>query len=80
MNQLDLVTVALGNVYRLGHKPLLGFALKCTLALAAAVGMADIHRFLLLGYQAIQPVRDIERFLDTVYTREKERLDRIYTT
>jgi hypothetical protein len=80
VNQLDLVTVALGNVHRLGHKPLLGFALKRTHALAAAVGMADIHRFLLRGYQAIQPVRDIERFLDTVYTREKERLDRIYTT
>jgi hypothetical protein len=80
VTQIDLVIVALGNVHRLGRKPVLGFALKRTHALAAAVGMADIHRFLLLGYQAIQPVRDIARFLDTVYTREKGRLDRIYTT
>jgi hypothetical protein len=40
--------------------------------------MGDIHRFLRHGYQAIQPVRDITRFLDTIDTREKARLDRIY--
>ena len=78
--QLDLVIVALRNVHQLSHKPLLGFALKRTHALAEAVGMADIHRFLLLGYQAIQPVRDMARFLDTVYAREKARLDRIYAS
>ena len=80
MTQLDLVIVALGNVHRLSRKPLLGFALKRSHALASAVGMGDIHRFLLLGYQAIQPVRDMARFLDTVYTREKTRLDRIYAS
>jgi hypothetical protein len=76
--QIDLVIVALGNVHRLGHKKLLGLALQSTQALAHAVGMGDIHRFLRLGYQAIQPVHDIGRFLDTIETREKQRLDRIY--
>jgi hypothetical protein len=76
--QIDLAIGALANVHRLGRKRLLGVALQSTHALAHAVGMGDIHRFLRLGYQAIQPVRDITRFLTTIETREKERLDRIY--
>jgi hypothetical protein len=76
--QIDLVIATLSNVHRLGHKKLLGLALQSTQALAHAVGMGDIHRFLRLGYQAIQPVREIGRFLDTIETREKQRLDRIY--
>jgi hypothetical protein len=78
VRQIELVIVALGNVHRLGRKKLLGLALQSTNGLAHAVGMGDIHRFLRLGYQAIQPVRDITRFLDTIDTREKARLDRIY--
>jgi hypothetical protein len=76
--QIELVIVALGNVYQLGRKRLLGLALQSTHVLAHAVGMGEIHRFLRLGYQAIQPVRDISRFLDTIETRERARLDRIY--
>jgi hypothetical protein len=78
VRQIDLVIVTLSNVHRLGRKRILGIALQSTHVLAHAVGMGDIHRFLRLGYQAIQPVRDIQRFLDTIKTREKERLDRIY--
>jgi hypothetical protein len=78
MKQIDLVIVALDNVYRLGRKRLLGVALQSTHAVAHALGMGDLHRFLKQGYQAIQPVRDITRFLTTIETREKARLDRIY--
>jgi hypothetical protein len=78
VRQIELVIGALGNVHRLGRKKLLGLALQGTHGLAHAVGMGDIHRFLRLGYQAIQPVRDIARFLDTINTRETARLDRIY--
>ena len=78
VRQIDLVIVALSNVHRLGRKKLLGLALQSTHILAHAVGMGDIHQFLWLGYKAIQPVRDITRFLDTIERREKERLDRIY--
>jgi hypothetical protein len=78
VRQIDLVIVALSNVHQLGRKRLLGLALQSTQVQAHAVGMGAIHRFLRLGYQAIQPVRDINRFLDTIETREKARLDRIY--
>jgi len=47
-------------------------------SLAQAVGMTDFHRILCLGYQAIQPVRDIQRFVETILLREQDRLDRIY--
>ena len=76
--QIELVSAALYNVYRLTRKPLVGSALRRTQGLAHTVGMADIHRFLYLGYQAIQPVRDIHRFVETVCMRERDRLERIY--
>lgn len=76
--QLQLVRDALYNVYRLARKPLLNAALSRTYGMAQTVGMADIHRFLLAGYTAIKPVRDIHRFVEAVCVREELRLDRIY--
>jgi hypothetical protein len=76
--QLDLVRDSLYNVYRMTRRPLVGMALERTHGLAQRVGMADIHGFLLKGYIAIQPVRDIHRFVETVTLRERDRLDRIY--
>ena len=80
VTQIDLAITALANVYQLGRKRLLGVALQSTQPLAHALGMGDLHRFLRLGYQAIQPVRDMTRFLNTIETREKARLDRIYAS
>jgi hypothetical protein len=76
--QIELVRDSLYNVYRLARKPLLGTVLQRTQGLAQAVGMNDIHRFLRVGYQAILPVRDIHRFIETICLRERDRLDRIY--
>lgn len=76
--QLDLMRTALYNVYRTANKPLIKLAIDRTEQLAHVVGMAEIHRFLKHGYHAIQPVRDIYRFVETVYVREKDRLNRIY--
>lgn len=76
--QLDLVRGSLYNVYRLTHQPLIGVALQRTQGFAEVVGMADLHRFMRLGYQALRSVRDIYRFVETIYLREKDRLDRIY--
>jgi hypothetical protein len=80
VKQLDLVRAVLYNVRQLARKPLLGTTLRHTQSLAHAAGMSDIHHFLHLGYQAIQPVRDIYRFVETVSLREQDRLDRIYRT
>jgi hypothetical protein len=76
--QIDLVRTALYNVFRTAQKPLMKIALDRTEQLAQMVGMAEIHRFLLHGYNAIQPVQDIYRFVETISVREKDRLDRIY--
>jgi hypothetical protein len=78
VHQLELVRGVLYNVQRLARKPLLGVTLRHTQSLAQATGMTDIHRFLRLGYQSIQQVHDIHRFVETVSLREQERLDRIY--
>lgn len=76
--QIELVRAALYNVYRLSRRPFMDAVLHRTPGLAHAVGMADIHRFLLAGYTAIKPVRDIHRFVEAVCVREELRLDRIY--
>jgi len=76
--QIDLARDSLYNVYRMARRPFVGLALERTQGLAQRVGMADIHRFLRLGFLAIQPVRDIHRFVETVMLRERDRLDRIY--
>ncbi|HEX9369522.1 MAG TPA: hypothetical protein VF897_00890 [Roseiflexaceae bacterium] len=78
VQQLTLIHTALLGVYRMARKPLLGAALQHSAGMAQAAGMADIHRFLYLGYRAIQPVRNIEHFVDTIDRRERDRLDRIY--
>ena len=78
VRQLDLIRGSLYSVYRIARKPLIGTVLKRTQGLAQTLGMSDIHHFLRLGYQAIQPVRDIHRFVETVILRERDRLDRIY--
>jgi hypothetical protein len=78
LRQIELSRNALYNVYRMAHKPLIGAVLQRIQKLAQTVGMADIHRFLRLGHQAILPVRDIHRFVETILLREQDRLDRIY--
>lgn len=78
VQQLDLVRTALYNVFRTASKPLIRMALERTEQLAQVVGMSEIHRFLFRGYDSIQPVRDIYRFVETVYVRERDRLDRIF--
>ncbi|MDZ4716845.1 MAG: hypothetical protein SH847_00125 [Roseiflexaceae bacterium] len=78
LTQLELVRTALYNVFRTGGKPLIRIGLERTEQLAHMVGMAEIHRFLKHGYAAIQPVQDIYRFVETIYVREKDRLDWIY--
>jgi hypothetical protein len=80
IKQLELVRAVLYNVRQIARKPLLGTTLRHTQSLAYAAGMSDIHRFLHVGYQAIQPVKDIHRFVETVSLREQDRLDRIYRT
>lgn len=76
--QIVLVRDSLYNVYKLSRRPLMDVVLYRTSGLAQAMGMADIHRFLLVGYEAIKPVRDIHRFVETICVREESRLDRIY--
>ncbi|HNP70265.1 MAG TPA: hypothetical protein PLO33_02955 [Kouleothrix sp.] len=78
VHQIELARHALYNVYRMAKRPLIGAVLNRTHGLAQTVGMADIHRFLRLGFNSIQSVRDIHRFVETVCVREQDRLDRIY--
>ena len=76
--QLELMRTALYDVYRTARKAFIGTTLDRTEGLAHMTGMSEIHRFLKHGHHAIQTVKDIYHFVETIYVREKDRLDRIY--
>jgi hypothetical protein len=78
VTQLELVRRSFYNVQKMAHSPITRLALDRTERLAHMVGMAEIHRFLRRGYYAVLPVKDIYRFVETIYTRELNRLDRIF--
>ncbi len=76
--QLELVNSSLYNVFRLSRSQLLGVGLHRSRLLARLAGIEAAHTFLVKGYDALRGVDDISRFAETVYTRELERLNRIY--
>ena len=78
VRQLDLIRATLYSVSRMARTPMLGAVLARTHGLAQAIGMAELHRFLQAGYGAIGAVRDIQRFVETIWVRERDWLDRIY--
>lgn len=78
LHQINLVRSTLLNVHHLTRIPLLGFTLKRATLVAHLAGLGELHRFLVRGYTALQDVQDAHWFADTIYQRERQRLDRIY--
>lgn len=76
--QLGLIRGCLYDVFRLSRSHLLGVALHRSGLIARLAGFEVGHDFLLKGYDALQGVSSIELFAETIYSRELERLRRIY--
>ena len=76
--QLKLVDRCLHNVFRISRHGLIGRALRGAGIIVRIAGIGAIHQFLLKGYDAIRPVREIDTFANTIYKHELKRLNQIY--
>lgn len=78
LRQLDLIAASTSDVHVLTRFPLLGTTLKRSGLLARMAGFEELHRFLVKGFEALQDMQDVDYFVDTIYDRELDRLNRIY--
>ncbi|OGO40532.1 MAG: hypothetical protein A2Z04_05395 [Chloroflexi bacterium RBG_16_57_9] len=78
LRQIDLIIEVAGQVDRLRHLPLIGAAVRLTAGPAKRLGWEELYNFLKRGYEAWKPMKDARPFLETIGTREKAILNRIY--
>lgn len=78
LRQIDLVRSCMLNVFHLSRSTLLGIALHRSRLVARLAGIEAVHTFLTKGYDALRGVQSIDHFSDTIYSRELQRLKRIY--
>jgi hypothetical protein len=78
--QLRLIIATVQDVFELSRLPLIVWHMRQVQPLAQSLGFGALARFLLHSLEAVQPVRDLNRFTNTLWEREKRRLDRIYTS
>lgn len=78
IHQIDLIVEA-GRLLQSAHRiPFTGSALALARLPARLFGWGELHDFLQRGYDASLPVQDYDVFLQTVASREKALLNRIY--
>lgn len=78
VEQLVYVQRTLEFVHSMSHTRLIGVLIGTMRATAKVVGAGAMVEFLDRGYRAFRDCRDITYFRETIGTRERERLDRIY--
>lgn len=78
VRQLEYVEDTLTFVHSMSHRRLIGVMISTMQATSRLIGAAPMVDFLDRGYTAFRDVPDITFFKETVQTRERERVDRIY--
>lgn len=76
--QIELACSTLFNIHRITGVPFVGTALRQLRPVAIFTGIAELHDFLLKGHDAFRPVQDVHYFVETLRTRETDRLQRIF--
>lgn len=78
LEQLQLIVTTMHDLHGLARVPLMAWHMRQIRPLADNLGFGSLARFLVNGLESVRPVHDVERFTSTLYSREKQRLDRIY--
>ena len=78
VRQIDLVLRVGHDLSRLTHIPLVGATLRAARGPAYRLGWADLQDFLERGFGAWETMKDPERFLQTIETREKAINDALF--
>ena len=77
-DQIALLCNCLDLSHHIFHHFGIGMGLRALHRFHRMIGDATATGFLITGYDAFHPIRDIQPFIEAVDQRERERLDRIY--
>lgn len=80
MEQIERIGAILREVGAGARLPLVGLTLKLVRLPARRAGWSELYEFLARGYEAFQPMNDVDYFVDTIVRREKLILERIYAS
>ena len=78
VKQIAYVEQTLTFVHSMSQRRIVGFLISTMQATARLIGATAMVDFLDRGYVAFRTVPDITYFINTIATRERERLDRIW--
>jgi hypothetical protein len=70
VKQIDLIVTLMRQVADLHHYPLIGTTLHASAGPARRLGWGELHDFLTRGYDAWRGVKNPDRFLQAILTRE----------
>ena len=77
-HQIELIVEVGGDLAQLVRKSMVYAMLRSMRAPAKAAGCGELQDFLERGFRAFKQMKDSQRFLDTIGSRETRILDRIY--
>lgn len=77
-HQIELIREVGKDLAQLVRKTMVSAMLRGMRAPARAAGCGELQDFLERGFRAFRQMKDPQRFLDTIQTREMQILDRIY--
>jgi hypothetical protein len=78
VRQIDMIAKIGYSVDRIVRLPFIGLTLRLAHTPAVLAGWHELQGFLERGYAAFKHMKGAEEFLNTIVTREKRILDRIY--
>jgi hypothetical protein len=76
--QIERLAGILEEICRGAKLPLVGVTLRMGRLPAHKLGWIELYDFLERGYAASQPMKDVQRFVQTIYRREMSILERIF--
>jgi hypothetical protein len=76
--QIEMLANLLREAATGARGPVFAISLRLARTPAQRAGWLDLYEFLERGYTACKPMRNVDYFVNTIYSREMEILDRIF--
>ncbi len=78
LRQIEITSAVLREVGAGARHPLVGAAIRIGRGPASKAGWSDLVGYLERGHAAFKPMKDVKRFVNTIETREKQILEKIF--
>jgi hypothetical protein len=79
LQQIEMLVEIVRQVGQGAQLPLTGRALSLARLPALKLGWSELYGFVTRGYQAFQPIKDVQPLAEVIEAREKQLLDQIYS-